>query len=874
MNKNKIYLIALLASSLCISLWIPPRNLSAQEIYTERDTLKKTLDNGMVVVIHDTRRAPISAIELVVETGSATEGRFSGSGISHLAEHMMFKRGGDRERADTKDRIKALGADINAFTSYDYTAYKITVESTHTGEALEILRDMVAPHPFDLAELKNEKEVILDEIRKNRDDPSRLASDISWRTAFKEHPYSHPIIGHKELLARAGKDELEEYCRERYLPNNMILAVAGDIDKERILKEAEDIFGSLERGFAAKQSAVSEPQQTSPRTHTEYRPVSLAHVAVSCVSASIDDAALYPLDVIATALGEGGDCILTRELRDKKGLVYSAECGNYTLRDSGLFCVHLTAEAEKAREAVSAVLEELDKIKSEGISGDELDRAKNIARMRFLGALETAEGRASDISSSEAMANDYNFSRVYLERLMAVTPEDVKRAAADYFKRPRINTVYVLPEEENVPEKPEAPRQGEREAAKHVLPNGARIIISEDRSIPVCSVSALFLGGVRSEDASNNGISRLVSKLLLCGTKTRSEKDIKSAIESKGGTLRSISGNNSFGLLLNVPEEEWKAALEIISDAVIDPVFPEEKIDREKRLARGAIKKRADDIITAGLMTFRENFFDGHPYGMDAMGSEEGLEGIGRDAIVNYHKSLCVPSNMVLAVIGDVDAEEALEEIKKRIEPFETAEPKIPKPAIPEFSRAPDKRSAEKQMNTEQSLFIAGFPSPKLADGDRYIFEVIDSVMSGIGGRMFINIRDNMGMTYIIGSSAMPGLDPGCHIFYALSERRNIEAVKKAVMREIAILKTKPVPDEELEAAKKKLIASRAAALQENGAFGLKLALDELYGLGYDNYKRYASRINGVTAAHIKRAVNQYFDEKKGLAVTIYGGAR
>lgn len=869
MNKVISRIISL-SLNLCLFLLLSTRVPAAPAIYTDDNTLKSILNNGMNVVIHETHKATIATIVIIVKTGSATEGRFSGSGVSHLVEHMLFKSNGEKDTRSCNERIKLLGGRINGFASHDYTGYTVTVPGECVVEALKILKDIIASPAFDGLELKKEKEVILEEIRRNRDNPARFALDSSWTLTFQEHPYKYPIIGHEDLFEQIEKKDLEEYYSARYSPHAMILVVSGDVKKDRLFEKVEDIFGPLKRSFIPSFSNIREPLQFTRRHRIEYRAVSLAHVALSYRSASINDTALYPLDILAIALGTGEDSILAKELRDKKRLLHYITCQNYTLRDSGLFYIYFTAEHSKVNDAIAAILEELESVKKNGTTDAILKKSKRIAKAGLANALETTEGRARDISISEAIANDYKFSQLYLNKLLNVTADDVKSAANAYLKRGFLNTVHILPEEkEETAIQPGAIQQVERKILKETMPNGMRILVCEDRSTPTCSISALFLGGVRAEHNTNNGISCLVSKLLLDGTKDKNEEQIKSAIESVGGSIMTISGKNSSGIMLNFLSDDWKRGIEVISDAVINSAFNDEKIEKEKILALAAIKERDDDIVRSGFLLFKQNFFGEHPYRFDPLGTEENIQNIKKDDIVGHYESLCVPGNMVLTITGDIEADEVISEIKKQFASFKRMEPKLPKPAI--SKRPKEKKEISNSMKREQSLIIVGFPSVKLTDRDRYIFEVIDSIMSGSNGRMFNNIRDKLGMTYALGSSFQPGLEPGCHIFYALTSRQNIEAIKDAILKEIKGLKDKTIPEEELEAAKRCLITSFMTALQRNETLGLTMSLDELYGLGYNNFETYNAEINNVTAGQIKRVASQYFTMKNCLIVVIRG---
>lgn len=846
------------------------RAYAEDSIISDENTVRKVLDNGLTIVIHEIRKTPISSIDLVVKAGSAVEGSCPGGGISHLLEHMIFKGSSVKEGVDYDDMIKSLGGHINAFTSQDLTIYYAACPSEGTVEILKIIKGLVFEPYFDALELKKEKEVVLDEIRKNKDDPARLTSDISWQLVFQEHPYRYPIIGFEDLFERIGKKELEDYYLSRYSPDRMTLVIAGDVRKETLLKEIEAIFGPVKRNFVPDLPKIAEAPQLFQRDRVEYRNVSLAHVALSYKSASINDAALYPLDVASIVLGAGEDSILTKELRNKKRLVHHIACENFTLRDAGLFYIYFTAEPDKVNDAIASVLEEVEKIKSGGIGEADLNKVKTIVKAGRIFGLETAEGRARDISTSETVAKDYKFSEKYLEKLSLVAQEDIKYSVTNYLDRKSLNIVRVLPMPKETPaEAPAPPKDYGQKLSKEDMTSGIRIIVAENHATPNCSITAAFLGGVRSENEKTNGVSSITSKLLLDGTLNRDEESIKSEIESRGGGIYSFSGNNSCGIKINLLSEDWKKGIEILSDIIINPQFAEDKIEKEKSLAIAAIKERDDDIISSGLLLFKKNFYKKHPYGLHPLGTAESVANLKRNDILEFYNNIFTPPNLVLTVSGDVDTNSVAEEAKKQFASFEKREPKLPQELT--FTVLKEKEEISLSMEREQSIIIIGFPSAKLTDSDRYVFEVMDAVMSGYNGRMYNKIREQLGMGYALGSSYQPGLDIGCYIFYALTARENIKTVEEAIFNEIKTLKDNLASDEELKAVKKFLITAKMQELEINEALGFDISLDELYGLGYKNFELYNEKINDVTAGQIKRAANQYFDMKNCLVVIIYG---
>ncbi len=336
--------------------------------------------------------------------------------------------------------------------------------------------------------------------------------------------------------------------------------------------------------------------------------------------------------------------------------------------------------------------------------------------------------------------------------------------------------------------------------------------------------------------------------------------------------MDSISGMNSAGITLNLAAGDWEKGLEILSDVIKHPAFDEIKIDKEKALVLAAIKERDDDIAESGLIFFRENFFKGSPYSRPAIGRAETVKAVKKDDVLNYYNSFISPSLMVITAAGDINRESFIAKVKNEFGFAKKADIKLSD--IPAGERAQNKQDVRRSMEKEQSIILAGFPAVKITDPDRYVFEVIGSIMSGSDGRLFNNVRSRLGVSYSLGSIFMPGIEPGCHIFYAVTSAKNIDTAKAAILAEIEKLKTEPVPEKELDAAKRSLIAKHMTGLEENASINMEMALDELYGLGYNNFETYGDRIASVTAAQVKNTANRYFNTDDRLIAVIYGKPR
>lgn len=829
---------------------------------------KYILHNGLTVITKSSQKVPLVAVRLVVKTGSASEGRFAGSGVSHFVEHMVFKGTPSLAVGEIERRIKSYGGEINASTSYDTTEFHLIVKSEYLKEALELLSDCIANPAFDEAEFEKEKQVILNEIRMNRDEPSRKASLLLWGNAYLYHTYKYPVIGYEELFKKIERQELVEYYKANYIPNNMVLSIVGDIESGLCLKVVEEIFGKMPRERAVQAFIPQEPLQMSMRVAEEkVTDLKLSRLMLAFHSTRLADSQLYPLDLLAAALGQGESSRLYRSLvRDKK-LAYSVSAFNYTPKDPGLFVIGLTLDEGKIENATEEVLKQLDMVKARPLSKAELEKIKRSTASSYIYGRESIEAQAGDYASNYVLTGDYDFSKRYVEGINSVKASDVLNAARRYFNLDNATLIKLTPKRSVVSSAaPIQKKTKEFDIKRLTLPNGATILLYKDSSLPVVSMHILFKGGVRVEDENINGVSYLTSNMLLQGTKSHSSEWISKEAESRGILLAAFSGNNSFGISLKCLKDELDFSLELLHDVLCNPTFPEKEIRILKEVQLAQIKAQDDDIFATASNTLRSTMFKTHPYKMNYFGTEGSVNNLKREDLLKFYRRFAIPDKMVVLLFGDVDVEKMEHKLMRsfgsmRRGNFEEFR------ALSEPEQKEPRRSVRKAQK-EQAVLMIGYPGADVKNPDKYLLAVINSILSRQGGRTYMEIREKLGLSYTLGSFSVLGIEPGYFAFYVATTSENIDSVKDILLKEIELFKREGPTEEELNLAKSDLLGSYFRGLEINSEIGLKVGLDELYGVGYDEVFRYPDIIASVTAEDVMEAANKYFvDSKLNVAI-------
>ena len=830
------------------------------------------LDNGLRAIVKEDHRNPIVVISIFIDSGSASEGEYSGTGISHLIEHMLFKGTQKYPVGSIEDILNKYGGSIEGYTSYDYTGYSVTILKDHLDIALDILKEMITEPAFDHVEMKKEMSVIEREMDMNKDDPARRISRMMFEAAFLKHPYRLSPIGYKENFKRLTRPDLIKFFKAAYVPEKITIAVVGDIDRQNVLDKIDMSFGKMARGNNTVIIRPEEPPQVTERLLEKRADIDGAYMNISFHSTDLLNNDLYAMDLLSFILGQGESSVLNESLRMKGQMVLSVSAYNYTPKDPGLFIISSILKEENINRAIGAVLNQIENLKQNGVSEDDLLKAKNNFIADYVYQKETIESQANDMAQSQILTGSPDFFKQYIENIKAVKIEDIKLAASKYLNAQNM-TVTVLSKSGNALKR-ENESGLEKKAAdikKILLSNNIPVILSENHSLPIIAVSIVFKGGVRSENEDNNGISMLTSQMFLDGTSYMSRADVARFYESRAIALNTYSGNNSIGINLTCLREHIEDALKLAYDVCANSSFPDEEFKREKNEIQEAIEMQDNEIMNHGHRLLKGLLFKIHPYRFQTIGTASSVDKITRDAVRDFYKSVVSAGNMVIGVSGDFKSEEIANLIEKYFSKINAGNSFKPFPAPQKEPVIEKIRESAINVDKGQSLILVGFSGIGINDKDRYIVDILANILSSPSGVLFKSIREKNGLTYAVGASNILGIDPGYLAVYALTSKENIQKAKSRIFKELDLLAKNSVKKEDIEKSKNYLKAMRKVSMQTNLSFIFSVVMDELYGLGYDDYKNFDKNIDSVTAEDVKRTAKRILTLDKCAIVILQG---
>ena len=393
---------------------------------------REALPNGLVLITQEHRAADVVAVQLWVRVGGRDESAEE-LGLSHYLEHMLFKGTPTRPPGSIDTLLEGLGGTSNAFTSYDYTHYDVVVPARALRTAVELLADMGVNASFPPAEIDAEKAVVLEEMRLVEDDPEKFASRSLSQLAYSPHPYGRPILGTRDKIEALTRAPLAAYYKKYYVPRNMALVVVGAVKHADVRAAVDATFGALPAGQVTRPALPPPPSLDGGRRTDVTRPEQQAYLSIGWKAASTSDVDTYAVDLLTYILGDSPSSRLNLALRERERLVFSIESNYVPSQQAGLVSISARLDPANLDRAEASILAVIRRVRDEGVTEAERERAIITAESHYAFDIETAEGLARTYGQGETTWTLADELR-YLERLQKVTAAEIQAMARKYLR--------------------------------------------------------------------------------------------------------------------------------------------------------------------------------------------------------------------------------------------------------------------------------------------------------------------------------------------------------------------------------------------------------------------------------------------------------
>ncbi len=946
-----------------------------------------TLPNGLRVILHEDHSTPIVAVNVWYHVGSKNEvpGR---TGFAHLFEHMMFQ-GSKNYNNDYFKPLQEAGAALNGSTNPDRTNYwellpknflelGIFMEADRMGGLLPAMTE---------EKLANQRDVVKNEKRQRIDNQpyGMVSAKIAEALYPPDHPYHWLVIGSLEDLTNASMEDVQEFFRRYYVPNNASLTIAGDFDPAEAKRLVEKYFGPIPRG-----GAITRPKPAQPRLEKETRielddRVQLPRVYMvwhAVPAYSKDDATL---DTLALIMGSGKSSRLFKSLVYDKQIAQQVSAFHGSSEIAGTFTIVATGKpgttTAQLEEAINA---ELAKMKAAPPTAAEVERAYNSREASFVYGLQTVGGFGGKDDQLNGYATYLN-KPVYfdqdLARYRAVKAADVHRAANSYLSDKRL-IVTVVPraagQSSAAGPAPQSPREGiapaqaqtagsqqagaanaasqtprtgtasgtgassdtssgaqaqtkteaaasqpagaappassapatsprpggggqaaQRPAkkpekmvdssklpkpgpnptftlpppARRTLSNGMEVLVVEHHELPIVNMNLVMEMGAAGDPEGKAGLATLTADMLDEGTKTRTSLDISDQLGFIGSNVSVNSGWDSTSASLTTLTRHMDRALEIYTDIVLNPAFPEKELARLRATRMTSFKQRRDDPNSIANMVYASLLYGrNHPYGHPLTGDEQSLESITGEDVRKFYETFYRPNNSTLIVVGDVTPDAVVAKLEKAFGKWEKGH--IPAVDVSAAAVTRDRTNVYvvDRPGSAQSVIQIGHVGVPRSNPDYFPLLVLNTMLGGqFTSRINMNLREDKGYTY--GARSSFDFRRGSGPFTA-SAPVVTAATKESViefMKELRGIRGDiPVTPEELEFSKQAIIRGFPRSFETPGQIADRMETVVTYGLPETYYNTYIERVNAVTLEDINRVANRYIQPSQ-MAVVIVG---
>ncbi len=866
------------------------------------DVQQTVLPNGLKVLIKEVHAAPVVAVDMWYKVGSRNE-RPGLTGASHLLEHMTYKGTREFGKEEMKTLAKRNGALDNGATYYDYTHYYTTIASDRLELPLRIEASRMRSALIRQQDLDSERVVVRSELEGRENSPGSLLFTAVMATAFQAHPYHWPVVGWRADVEHVTADQLREYYRTYYVPNNATLVIVGDVTAANTLALVRKYFAGIKRGPVPPQWTTPESVQRGERRVVVRRQGQVPIEQVAWHIPAITHADIPALLMLEQILGSGRTSRVYRAIVEQK-LGVSAWAGSMALRDAGIFVAGGAAGPGQSLQPLEdALFAEVERIKTAPPTATEMARGLRQAEASFIFARDSVTEQANQLGEYETTTGDWRMVERLPELLRKVTADDVSRVATTYLTQDNRTIGIFQPTTQGAKKevggmpgparyrapgaveqiafgKPHPPTDVTPVAAtpvkreRFVLPNGLVLIVQENHANSTVAVRANLKAGKAYDLAGKTGLADMTANLLDRGTTMRTSQQIAEELEGAAADISTGTGWETVGIRGKALSGDTELLVRNMADQIRHATFPADEVEkmREQMLA-GLAMDRDQPEENAYRTFYRAVLPVGYPYRLASFEEEEsGLKAITREDLLAFYHARYTPHTMMMAIVGDVKVNDVRTMVERYFGDWQGPEG-TPLTFTPLGAEKAEKIVTPIPDKSQVDIFIGHPGGLRRADPQYFAAEIMNMILGGGGAlnsRLGDEVRDKHGLAYSIHSAfhASTGAGPW-YVMLGVNPENTDKAVA-LVKQEITRMHDQGATQQEVDDAIAFLTGAHAITLETNAAIAGELMDAEYFQLGLDYPERVNARYRAVTRAQVNDAARTLLHPER-LTVSIAG---
>jgi len=861
--------------------------------------------NGLTVLLMEDHSAPVATFMVTYHVGSRNEA-VGHTGSTHILEHMMFKgsKNFNKEKGNPIWTVlQDVGAQINATTWMDRTNYFELLPSEHLGSAIAIEADRMRNLLIKEEDRQTEMTVVRNEFERGENDPFDTLDKNIWATAYQAHPYHHSTIGWRSDIENVPIERLQEFYQTFYWPNNATVTIIGDFKKKEALQMILDEYGKIPKSpHPIPEMYTTEPEQEGARRFVVKRSGQMGIVGVAHKTPEGLHKDNYAIQILSRVLGNGKSSRFYKKLVDK-GLATRLSMFDFPFRDNGLFISYaFLTPGTKHEQIEKTILDEYELIKNNGISDEELTRAKGQIKAEQAFSRDGSYSIASNINEAIA-TGDWTYYTDYLNNINSITKEDVQRIAEAYLLEDKSTTGYFIPQtgsgggggappSEQQVHQPQNIMENDvqysamenggfgssiaEQITEHKPVKGLRLLTMKTGVKDVVTIRGSILGGDVFSPQANRMIADLTAAMIDKGTKSKSKFEIADKLETVGASISFSSGQQHVRFSVKCLKEDIPLVLGLLAEQLREPAFNIEDIKTLKTRMIGNLQRNKEDTGRQAGSAFLRNLYPkDHPnYSYPIDKKIEMINKIDRASLRNFHKTYYGLGNMTIVAVGDIDGEYLSTEAKKVFRGWKTS-PLSRRTRIMEAKNVSATTKYVTIKDKSSSDIYIGLPIGIDNNHEDYYPLMVGTYILGgnFSARLMQTVRDAQGLTYGI-SSFIGGVENGNDGYWAIWSTFAPQIVKKgynATIEQLNKWVEKGITQAELDAKKSTITGSYKVGLATTRGLAGQILKNAERDRNSEYLDNFPNMINELTVEQINDAIKKYV--KKDELVFVAAGS-
>lgn len=859
---------------ICICLLLAMTGLAqAQEIERYK------LDNGLTVVLKQNQQAPVVSVQIWLKAGSDRE-KPGEQGKAHLLEHMFFKGTDTHPSGQLDHTMENLGAVMNAFTSIKSVVYWVEAKNTHAPLLLDMLADALVNMKLDADELRAEAKVVVEEILLYRDMPDESIWQALLAMNFGPgHPYNKNILGSEDTVLNFKPEDLRDFYARYYCAPNTVLVVAGDFDPAKLKPVIAKAFAALPAGRAPLLEVPPPAVKPGPELLLLQEDVSQATISISFVVPGLNSAEQYALQVACDIMGNGLTSRLYWHLKEDQDLVDDVYASLQFMPQYGIMQITATMEAEQVAKAWQPLINEVYTLLEYPAQSLELERVNKNIKAGMVFNSQSMMEQGYQLGDFELLRDGYENLFSFAEKCRQVNAGAVEQSVFKYLNPKNMRVIIQAPPGSKLPTQDQleswtqkiwsrvnAPNESENRLVQ-TLSHGLTLIVENRPSLPMVSMLLAVPHGIAAEPEEMAGINQLWAATVCSANQQYNYGEMAIIQDAKAINLAGHAGANFMGISASSLSLDWQLTLDLLSFCWLQPLFAPDDVERARRMQQLELRRLQDSPAETALQAAQALLFPGHPYGRNPNGNEQALAAINARDIAALHKQLQQTQGAVLAIVGDVSAQEVmarLEQIFAQERPLSLNANNLP------LAQMPNRENENlHKSGVNQAHLVLGFHAPDISSEQTYAAQVLAALLNGASGRLHKEIREKQSLAYDVYAFYRPYLLSGMFAVHMGTTAGNQEKALQGLQMCLQQLCEQEVSEQELKRAKSYLLGTQALGRQNHASLAYELATDFMLGRGFDHQQEWEERIQRVSAQDIVALADTLFAKENQVTLIL-----